>query len=236
MNLDDLLKELSYGPLQDLAIGGNGSGVIPAESVPKVILRINNALTALYTRFPLQKRTIVIETVDGLASYHLRKDYAQTSSSTEVNKYIKDTVADPFLGDVLMVEHVYDANHCELPLNQRKDCRSWHTQAYDSLLMDYAKTGDRYFIEYRAAHALVPFTPADPALVEIRIPPALKLALQHHVAANIYGSMNGENVLAAMQKFLNQYEGECAFVENKNAVTQTEGTEPTERFERGGWV
>lgn len=251
MTLAELFQKLSIGPLSDLPIAGEGSGTVPVENYAKLILRVNAALVALYTRFPLQLRTLTLTAVDGIQTYYLRTAFAQTSGSTEVNKYIQDTVADPFKGDVLMVAGVYDGEHAALPLNDRNDCKSWFTTSYDSLAMDYPATGDTYYIEYRARHAEIPLNvvplvngapppgATDPitiiGAIDVRIPPQLETALLAHIAANMYGSVGSDAALAKSQMHLSQYEGECAFYEERNTFNQSFESTNVKPLQNG-WV
>jgi hypothetical protein len=229
------MQKLSYGALADLSIGGEGTGVIPDNQLPKLMVRANNALVALYTRFPLQIRTLILEAVDGISTYHLRAEYAQTSGSTQPTKYIKDTVADPFLGDLLQIEHVYDGEHNELPFNVRNDECSIRTTSYDSLELELPKTGDRYHIEYRARHEVFPLVPADLSLLQVRLPAQLEEAFMAHIAGNVYGAINSPQAMAKGQELLARFEAECAFLEDRNAVSQSQVSENSS-FERGGWV
>lgn len=236
MNLANVLQQLSYGHIGELAIGGMGTGSIPTEHVPRLAQLTGNALVALYTRFPLRVRSLELETVDGVFEYALRVPFAQTSSSTELNKYIRDNAFDPFTGDVLKITSITEAaTGCSLPLNKTGDERSWFITSYDQVRMGYPKTGDRYRIEYRARHAELPVNPAAPEEVEIRVPPELVPALLVHVASNVYGGMSMEGALAKSQGFMATYEGICQQHETGNTWDQHHTAQRTS-FERGGWV
>ena len=236
MNLADILSKLSLGPLSEQAAFGTGAGTIETDKVPKLVFHIGQALVALYTRFPLRVRSLELETVDGLFEYPLQARFAQTSSSTELNKFIKDSVADPFLGDVLKITAVADAaTGCELPLNKRHDELSWFTSGYDTVRMGYPKTGDRYRLEYRARHAALEAIPTTPGEVEIRLPDELVPALLAHVAGHVYGGLSMEGALAKSQGFLATYENECQLHEQSNTWDQHHEPHNT-KFVAGGWV
>lgn len=239
MNLTELLQKLSYGPLSELAIAGEGMGEVPIENIPKLIIPINDALTKLYARFTLAKETVILETVDGIYAYRLAARFAQLSGSDEPNKYLKDTVGHPFLDDVLQITDVLgnqaalptdpnyitqprldENDYVALPLNDRNDRLSWHTTRYDTLSMDYPKTGDRYFIQYRAKHVPIPVVPADTDAIEILIPSTLEAALLAYVAKAIYGNMSMESALGKSRMHLAIYEEECAALEAKDAFSQ----------------
>lgn len=254
MKLSELLQKLSYGQLSELAIAGEGTGKVPDENVPKLIVRINDALTALYTRFDLQKRSVILETADGVYAYQLAPQFAQLSGSSEIYKYIKDTVANPFLDDLLQITDVLgnqgalptdpnyitvprleDNDWISLPLNDRNDRLSWHTLSYDTLAMDYPKTGDRYFIQYRAKHVPIPLQPTELNKIEIRVPAALETALLSHVAGNVFAGMSMESALGKSQMLLKTYEAECSLHELRDTFAQfNEGSNAKPAM--GGWV
>lgn len=254
MNLTELLQKLSYGPLAELAVAGEGSGAVPPANVPRLVIPINDALRKLYTRFALQKRTVILETVDGVYAYQLAARFAQTSGSSEPNKYLKDTPAMPFLDDVLQVTDILgnlaslptdpkyitqpradENDYVPLALNDRNDRLSWHTLSYDTLGMDYPKTGDRYFIQYRAKHAPIPLQPADTSAVEIRLPDLLEPALLSSVAASVYGGMSMETALAKAQMHEKNYEMECQRLEGQDLFLQfNEGTNVKPALR--GWI
>ena len=237
MNLATILSKLSLGPLSEQSAYGTGSGTIETDKVPQLVHHIGQALIALYTRFPLQIRHIELATVDGLFEYPLQARFAQTSSSTEINKFIQDSAFAPFTGDVLKITAISDAaTGCELPLNKRHDELSWYTTAYDTLRMGYPKTGDRYRVEYRARHAaLNPDPTGDLAAIEIRLPDELIPALLAHVAGHVYGGLSMEGALAKSQGHLATYENECQLHENSNTWDQHAEPHNT-KFRAGGWV
>jgi hypothetical protein len=239
MNLTELLQKLSYGPLAELAVAGEGSGVVPPANIPRLVIPLNNALTKLYARFKLQTRTMILETVDGVYAYRLAPQFAQLSGSTELNKYIKDTVDNPFLDDVIQVTSIMgnqaslptdphyitqprsDTNdYVDLPMNNVNDRLSWHTLSYDTLGMDYPKTGDRYFIQYRAKHAPIPLQPADASLVEIHIPDQLELALLSSIAGAIYAGISSDTAVGKANMHAKAYEAECQRCELQDMFNQ----------------
>lgn len=237
MNFSELLQKLSYGPLAELAIGGTGSGTVPSENIPKLAHHTNNALIALHTRFPLRLKVLDLETVDGIYEYFLRRQFATSSGSTEINKYIKDSMLAPFTGDLLKINSISDANGCSLPLNQKGNELSWFTSGYDSLRMFYPVTGTVYKIEYRARHLALSVNPdnAEQESFQLSIPPELEPALVAHIASGVYGSMSMEGALAKSQNFMATYENEVAIQENVNTWDQHHTAENA-AFERGGWV
>lgn len=235
MNLAQLLQRLAQGPVGDLSIGGDRSGTIPAGEIAGMVAKTQAALTALHTQFALSLKTLTIEVVSGIFLYPLRKEFAQTSSSAEIHKFIKDSVAQPFLGDLINIEHVLDAQRCELPLNKRQDCTSWFQVAYDTLSMDYPVTGDTYFVEYRADHAALDVA-GDLASQLIRIPTALEEALLAKVGHEVFAAQGSETAQAKAAELLAKYQLICAEIEARNTTGTSMIQDRADLFRAGGWV
>lgn len=235
MILSDLARDLSLGHLSDLPAFGEGSGTIEPLQLNKLLLRTNDALRAIYTRFPLVMRTIIVEAVDGLQQYPLRLEYALTSGSLQANKFIKDSIAEPFLEDVLGIEHVYDGDHCQLGLNDRNDPLSLHTPSFDVLQIDKPVTGDRYHVEYRAMHVPVPMNTINLSAVTLRIPSALLSAFKLHIAAGIHEGAGNEGAAVKAMSLSQAYEQECARLEHANTLNQSM-VDTNLNPERGGWI
>lgn len=234
MRLATLLKDLSLGHLSDLPAAGVGDGTIEPQFQPKVLVRVGDALRTLYTRFPLQMKTLVVEAVDGVYQYPLRCEYAQTSASGQVNKFIKDTVAEPFIEDVLGIEHVYNSEHEELPLNVRGDAMSLYTPGFDILQIDRPVGGERFHVEYRAAHA--PIEPnVDVEVFEVRVPLAAHSALKLLIAQLVHEGAGNEGSLTKASQFKALYDEECGRLELANTFNQSI-VDTNTSFERGGWV
>ncbi|MGV8863286.1 MAG: hypothetical protein ACOH2T_19230 [Pseudomonas sp.] len=220
MNLGELYQKLSYGPLQELAIAGEGSGNVPSQHQPRMTLATNAALNALYTIFPLQTKTIVIETIAGIHSYPLRRKHALTDPDPTPLKFIKDLGSDPFLGDVLRVDGIYDREHRRLPVNERGNEYSWFVPAFDTVAMDYPLDNERYFLEYRARHPELT-ADGDPAEQAIQLPFELQQALLHHIAHTIYGGMSMEGALAKSQNHISAFEAQVAMHDENNTFNQS---------------
>ena len=235
MNLAQMLQRLAQGPVGDLKIGGDRTGTIPNEAIPEMVAKAQTALTELHTRFALSLKTLTIEVVSGVFLYPLRKEFAQSSGSTEIHKFIQDSAERPYTGDLISVEHVLDAQRCELPLNKRHDCTSWFLVAYDTLSMDYPVTGDTYFVSYRADHA-----PLDPAgnleAQQIRIPAALEEAFLAKLGYEVFCTQTGENAIAKAAELRAKYELACAEIEARNTTGGSAIQDRSDLFRAGGWV
>lgn len=233
MNLSQLLTRVANGPSKGLALCGAGSGVIPDPHVPEAVSKCMSALTALHTRFPLQLKLLTIATIDGIFEYPLRPEFAQSSGSAEINKFIVDSVDKPYTGDLLAIEHVLDANSAELPLNDRRDPLSWFSPAHDTVHCGYPVTGETYFVQYRADHAPLSEEDLD---AKISIPASLLDALITKVAYEYYCGQDGEGAQAKEQYLNQKYEAICQEIEGRNTLNSSVVENRADQIVAAGWV
>lgn len=224
MTLADLFKKISYTHLSELSISGEGSGQIVEAHHPKVIQRINECLLALYARFPLSIRTLIIETYAEVNEYSLRPEYALNSGSSQEYKYIIDTALLPFPNDVLMIDSIVDEDGESIVLDDANEEESWHTISYDTMSIDAPFSGERFKIRYRAMPSEIAFGPWETIKTQvIPLPRVLEASLLAFVAGHIYGNMSMEGALAKSQNFLDMYENECKIVEERNLLNSSAG-------------
>lgn len=215
MKLEQLFKNLSYGELSNLSIGNEGAGYISADDIPKLVMYTNQSLTALYTRFILNYRELVLKSYDHIAFYYLRPEFAQSNELPAHKKYIIDSPMEPFTGDVIRVLQVFNEVGKELPLNDNEQYAAVYTPQYDCIQLTHPCNDDVFSVHYQATH---PALKDDDLCQEIRIPFFLEEALQAHVAYKVFSHMNGQENSAKSQEHMQRYENICLEVMEKDLV------------------
>lgn len=243
ITLNEIFDDLTYGELAQLYVGGAESDGIPIAEYPKVISAVNLALTALYSRFPLNEKEVDIQQYDSITEYHLDVKYAVSNTgSTEPIKYIIDTVEDPFLDDLIRITAAYDEVGNEVPLNDEDSVNitdgktnSWFTPSYDSIQIPTPVSTNKCSFVYRAKHVKIPLNTSDIPSVEVLIPESLREALLSYVGARIYSARGNESALGLSQALYSKYEGICVQVEQKNLLLNGSSNTNT-KLENNGWV
>jgi len=233
MNVRELYRLLSYGELSNLAISGEGSGNIIESKRPLIIVHLNKALEALFSRFNLREKTLMIELVDGVTNYRLHPMYAWTNKDVANvdHSYIVDNPDDPFTGDLIKVLSAFN-EWGEIPLNEEHDIRSVFTPQVDILQVTNPIQGRTIALTYQAFHDPV----LDDSLTyEIDIPKVLNRAVTAYIAHCVYSGMNTQEAKATAQEHMNMFEGVCLEVEEKNLLGIGSTTSVT-KFERSGFV
>uniref|UniRef100_UPI00262258C7 hypothetical protein n=1 Tax=Janthinobacterium sp. TaxID=1871054 RepID=UPI00262258C7 len=115
MKLNELLLELATGELSNMAFAK--TGVIEPAAHLKVITSLNVALNDIFSRVPLAEKEVLVETLDWKHLYYIRKEHARMDPTPGYLKYIIDTPANPFLGDLVKVLGVVNEVGDPLPMN-----------------------------------------------------------------------------------------------------------------------
>ena len=217
MQVSELFENLSYGSLSNLSIGGEGSGVIPADKQPKLINLINQALLALYQRFSLLEKEVIIRTSAAVSTYVLDSKYADSTLDVVPFKYIDDSDLEPFEDDVIKILGVFDLAGTELTLNDSGNISSIYTPTPQSIQIPAPKDGDALFVIYQAKH---PKLTGD-VTQEILLPFGLHTALNALVGHLVYGGMSGQENSAKSQELRMTYENLCMQNETKDLVNSS---------------
>ena len=230
MTLEEIFAGLSYGVLENLAISGEGSGGIPFQFEPKVIHHLNQSLIAIYGRFPLHEKEVQIRAYDNKALYPLKRIYADSDATIVPQKFITDTVEEPFLEDVLKIMSVYSEDGDLVALNQDDpDCKVY-TPTTNTIQLVEPVTGNSYFIIYRALH--MKLVVGDLAQ-EVELPEVLLPALYSHVGYQVFSGMGGQDNAAKAAEHLSTYETVCIEITDKDLVSSSGDSATTKLNDRG---
>lgn len=207
MKLQDIFDQLVYGELSQIAIGSSGG--ISDEDTPKLISHINLGLLELHKRFDLRREEVHIQQYDHIQTYTLDIKYASTNtSSTEPIKYIMDSTFEPYTGNALKIERVFNEEGYEFVLNDDSDYTSLHTPNHLSVMVPLPEPTASLLIEYRASLPKIPLTGVDPTTYEVDLPITYLEALLYYVAGRVFtpltdlsiGSNDGATYMAKFEQ------------------------------------
>lgn len=240
MNVGDLFLNLSYGDLSNLSMGMEGEGFISAEDQPKIIGYANNVLTQLYTRFVHKVNYVKLESLATVNTYHLRTVHAVTNTDTDNTRtrYIKDSVDEPFLGDLVKVISVFleplevEAVGKLLTINNEPDDLAVKIIDFDSIYLKAPEDERSYIIEYQSKHARL-IAGNDAGEQEIYLAPVLWEALESGICSRVFNSLGGEENILRARELMTRYENICQQVEMKDMLQLTSGNNHTKLVERG---
>lgn len=251
ITLQEVLDNLTYGDLSHISIGGADLGFIADKDFPKIVSCINNALTALHKRFLLKTDELKLQLYSDITTYYLRTAYAVSDTTNPGNtKYIIDSLADPFTGNLFKVESILNTNGQSLTFNDPSisednpiyvngdiiQSTPIYIPNYDTIILTPSSTLELLTIRYRADHPkIVITTDFNPSTVELHIPPSIIDALSLNVAARLYNPLtSGDGERSAASAYMYQYEMECKRLEQENMILE-DNTFDT-RFNDNGFV
>ena len=235
--LGDFIEDLSFGPLAGLAIGSEGTGVIPTSKIPRVVSLTNSGMRRLHSRYILSEKSVVIQCIGGKETYPLLVKHSIMTGDAADDRFILDTYEEPFKEDVIKIVKGFTPasdgkTMIELPLNDEGKANSVFTPSNREVQLPNSEEGDLYAFTYQAHHEdLVP----DDMDQKIRIPDSLNMALETWVASKIFGSMNGAEHRARSMELMSFYEIICNETTSKD-LANTSLITTTSKLENRGFV
>ncbi len=224
MKLSVIFDQLQYGELKGIKIGGADSCTgINTSDYPALITHINLALTTLHTRFPIRRETVHIQQHAEISTYFLDYDYAESNSaSTQPEKYIKDSVSDPYNNNLLLIDSVTDEKGCDYYLNVINKCESLTTPLYNAINVPTPVDTNIMIVKYRANHPYISPATTKPEDIEVHVPQTFMRALTLFVAERVMATQISLEAVQVAQSFERKYETECLRIEQLGLINKDE--------------
>jgi hypothetical protein len=221
MNLQEVFDQLSGGEFSQLSIGGAAAGVIDSNNYNNALGHLNLGLTALYTRFSLKEKEVVVPLVGGTNNY--------TLSPVDLIKIVK----------------VQTETGWELPLNKADSAYSCRTPTLNSIrvpdvILDKVDlpeelVTDSLTVTYRANHPKLELGALSfPEDVVIELPASHLSALLYFVASRVNNPIGMSNEFHAGNSYYAKYEAECQRLELQGMQVEVE--QYNDRASRNGWA
>lgn len=234
MRVGDLFSRLATGELSNLAIGSEGT--IHSSDYATIIHHTNDGLLRIFTEFMILEKDVLIEQVEHVTNYYLRRIFAESSGSTQKFKYIKDMQCDPFKEDVIKVNSIFDSTGNIISINDADDEYSYFLPQPDMIQVPWPVEGKSMSVTFQARHPILEhkLKPMSAVLDQnIEIPFYLEGALQAFVAYKIYSHMNGQENTAKGQEFNATFETILQGIRDKDTANQTSHTSHNKLEQRG---
>lgn len=186
MKIKRIIEHLETGVLSRVNLGGNIEIGVTSYNYPTIISAIELGLIELAQIFNLKQREVIIKQEDHIKVYELDVKYAVTNTqSTEPYKYIKDSVDNPFTGDILRIEEVYDELGNKFSLNDDSDSDSLYTPSVMSIQVPKPNAENSLSVIYSAGTTELRKTGLNLLDQEVYLPPALLQPMLMFVAAQV---------------------------------------------------
>jgi hypothetical protein len=186
MKIKRIIEHLEHGVLSKINLGGNTTMGVTSYNYPSLISAIELGLLELAQVFDLKQREVFVKQEDHIKIYELDVKYAVTNTaSTETYKYIKDSVDNPFIGDILRIEAVYDELGNKLRLNDDNDPNSLYTPSVTSIQVPRPNAENSLSVIYSAGTVELRKTGDNLLEQEVYLPTTLLQAISMFVAAQV---------------------------------------------------
>jgi hypothetical protein len=224
MYLQEVFNQLSEGELTQTNLG-----TVTEDKWSRVVNHINLGLGDLFKRFFLREGRLKMQLISGQTTYPLDVKYAAANTRSrigEASRFILDSAAARFAGDVLKVEKVLTEDGFELGFNSATS--RWPIKVTDTapptLLVhtdiveqasDLPEEMRTSLLEvvYRARHPKIDIEAAgfDPERYEVKLPDSHLQALLYYVASRALGPVGmGQAEGVSSAGYWQRYEAECA--------------------------
>lgn len=228
MLLSEVLDQLTYGELSQLAVSGFDDDSKQFTNYAAIVGHINLGLTELHKRFPLREKEVIVRQQANIQNYILHSSHSVYSTSVpKRQRYIHDSKFEPFIDDILVIDRVYNEIGTEIPLNTNIEygenealntrfvpyfggypdhfAQSAQTLNYNTVqILPHPIPENNFLVVYRANHPKILANGLLPSEVEIEISPVLLEPLVYYIGARIMGNMTGAGLQDGMsytQKF-----------------------------------
>lgn len=235
MKISDLFRQLSFGELSNLSISNSGSGELDIKQHPKMIHYTNDGLLALYSRFILREKEVIIEQKTGVTEYLIDLNHTESQNESGFDHYIKDA-EDPFEDDLIKILEAWDYKGSKYFLNDVGQASSLFTPKHNMLQVPMPIDEEPISVVYQARAPKLIDVPAeglDLVDQEFDLPVILEKTLKQYIAYKVFSHMNGQENIIKGQEYLGAYEADCSLAEQRDLVNQTIHTSHSKLEQRG---
>lgn len=219
MKLHELFDELAIGELSNLAFAK--TGVIDVASHGKVVTALNVALNDIFSRILLAEKEVLVETLDWKSIYYIRKEHSRLDSTPGFLKYILDTPANPFLGDLVKVLGVSNEVGDPLPMNDAEQWASVFLPAFDTVQFNHPGAKQIFSVQYQALHPKLVASGEGYLDQVLRVPTILLDMVKLKTASTLLAPMGGQNETLKAQSLDAKYEARHTSLVFKNEIGDT---------------
>lgn len=203
MNFETFLKDLCLIELSDMIYAEPDS--VATTEYPSAALRlkllpaVNSCLRQMYIDNQVSQKELVLRTSANITQYFLTVEHAVTNVAA-VEKYIIDTVGNPYTGDLARIDEVRD-EHNRLVYSAHENISGGFVRMprWDCLTFSIPLDNKEYLVRYRASAPIMTENQNDGS-VELALPPGYVDLLRLYVAERVYGAQKTpESVTKAAQ-------------------------------------
>ena len=203
MNLHTFFHDLCVMELSDLMYGDESTAESPTITMRhKLTPILNSVLSQIYIDFWIQQKELVLRTDANITVYYLRPEHAVSTGGVSP-KYIIDSIANPFLGDLVRVDEILD-EHGNTVFNNHYNavggdvrCPQW-----DAISFQYPMDNKEYLIRYRvSAPQFTQNMSAEGTSTQLLLPPGFLDLVRCKIAERMYGAQKTQESITKSEHY-----------------------------------
>lgn len=230
MKVSNIFNDLKYGELRHFNLGESEiEGLFPVHH-NMIINLINQGLLDIYARVPLMFKEVFIQPKTNMTIYRLVEKHAVSNTTPNVPKFILDSPEEPFYGNIIKINAVYDKNGCSIVLNDTAACNSIFVVGMDTIQIPNPSDVDPLSIIYRTFPKEL-YENGD-ITQEVDIPYVYKQALIHFIVAKCHLSRAHMDSEMKESTYMAKYNAEIEYQKSLGHMIVDE-TSQTKFAERG---
>ncbi len=196
---------------------------------------LNSTLDQLYRELPLLYKACTIELIDQKLYYPLRSDYAVSNTGSTEEKYIQDTVEQPFYPYLIKILKVTDKCGNAFSINNSCDTNSIHLPEFDTLFYtNYDYVSDFINVIYQANH--IPLINADYETQYLTFPYMIKDLVRYLFLYKFYANKLGDSFTKHAQKYYQMYSELLLSLKDSDFVQPSFSEDSTSKLTNRGFV
>lgn len=244
-SLERIFTDLNLGDLSQIHIGDsradeeeeNLEKVLDFKAKQRIVSFINFGLIALYTRFPLKEREVLVKMISGKREYVLDREYAVSNEeSAEPDKHILDNELNPFKNDIIRIDSCFGSSGTEYAINNDGSKLSIYTPDYITIQVPNFILESNLSLIYRAKHDDVVYNrDTDEKNTFVHVPSYLYDALLQYVTYRVHKMRNNQEARVDSLQALQLFNALCEETETRN-LTHNGFTSNFSKLDDNGWV
>jgi len=231
MNLTELYEQLAVGELKNLAMSAGGT--IREDDRATILLRANEGLTRLHTRFLLREDDLLLEQQGNRTDYPLLAKHAFSAQGEGTGPYFINDMGRPFTMDAIKILSVTDEFGRQLPLNSEMSAYSVFTPRPNILQIPNPVQGSPTGVHYQADHPRLLAEEEDDQIIDL--PEFLVPALRSFISWKVCSAINTQEMTVKSGEHAKSFDTICIEAEESGLITTGSFT-GGHRFEKNGWV
>lgn len=219
-----VMQNLTFGELEQHAVGGYSAGEMDEADYPKVMAAINRGINQIQQDLSINENAVRLRLIEGILTYPIHSRHS-IANGTDPIRYVDDSTHAPFEDDILRIQQIYNKEGVELPINTRNRAETVYVPQHNVIQHPFVKEGDVLGVVYtRFTRPVEVATKAAAVATYLPIPDYTLAALYAYVGGVMSAGITTNQEIGDSNNAMAKYEGIIAKLKYTPAI-------PSDHFE-----